>query len=275
MEDASVFNFQFTADPTQHVMVLNVTQESAADFMSAVQKKVADSRQNEAFVFVHGYNTTFEDGLRRTAQLAYDLNFSGAPILYSWPAGDRLWKYSVAEANVDWTFRHLQTFLLDLSQRSGAKRIHLIAHSMGNRALTNALSQFQASGPEKPFHQIVLAAPDIDTGVFKQIASSINKLGDRVTIYASEKDEALVASEKFHSYPRLGQGGKSIFINDMADTVDASKIEGTLLGHSYFGDSEEVLRDIALLFDKGLAPEQRPSLTPRKMKTNVFWEIRK
>ena len=34
----------------------------------------------QAFVFVHGYNVLFEDAVYRTAQLAYDLGFEGAPI---------------------------------------------------------------------------------------------------------------------------------------------------------------------------------------------------
>ncbi len=273
IEGASIFRLEFSEDPKKHVVVRSVIQEDAKDFMSRLRGKVMTSREGEAFVFVHGYNTTFEDGLKRTAQLTYDLNFDGAPVLYSWPAGDKIWKYSVAEANVEWTFRHLQKFLVDLAQQSGAKRIHLIAHSMGNRALTNALSQIQVTGDTKPFHQIILAAPDIDTQVFDQIAASITKVGDRITIYASEKDEALTASQKFHSYRRLGQGGPGIFTHLLTDTIDASRIGGTLLGHSYFGDSDVLLADLSLLLTKNLEPKMRPSLAPQKAKPNFFWQF--
>jgi esterase/lipase superfamily enzyme len=34
----------------------------------------------DAFVFIHGYNVSFEDAARRTGQFAYDLKFVGAPI---------------------------------------------------------------------------------------------------------------------------------------------------------------------------------------------------
>ncbi len=36
---------------------------------------------------MHGYNTSFDNALYRTAQIAYDLDFDGATFLYSWPSG--------------------------------------------------------------------------------------------------------------------------------------------------------------------------------------------
>ena len=49
--------------------------------------------------------------------------------------------YTVDKTNVAWTVPHLKTFLLGIAQRSHAGAIHLIAHSMGNRALTSALRE--------------------------------------------------------------------------------------------------------------------------------------
>jgi esterase/lipase superfamily enzyme len=36
----------------------------------------------EALVFVHGYNVNFNDAVRRAAQIAYDLEFAGIPMVY-------------------------------------------------------------------------------------------------------------------------------------------------------------------------------------------------
>jgi esterase/lipase superfamily enzyme len=36
------------------------------------------SEAHDLLVFIHGYNTTFADALRRTAQIFYDLDFGGA-----------------------------------------------------------------------------------------------------------------------------------------------------------------------------------------------------
>ena len=43
---------------------------------------VSRSPRKDAFVFIHGFNVAFEDAVMRTAQIAYDLGFDGAPILY-------------------------------------------------------------------------------------------------------------------------------------------------------------------------------------------------
>ena len=37
-----------------------------------------------ALIFVHGYNTSFEDALYRNAQIVWDLRYEGLSVLYSW-----------------------------------------------------------------------------------------------------------------------------------------------------------------------------------------------
>ena len=46
----------------------------------------SSSYKDHALVFVHGFNTSFEHALYRTAQIAYNIKFDGAPFLYSWPS---------------------------------------------------------------------------------------------------------------------------------------------------------------------------------------------
>ncbi len=36
--------------------------------------------KDHAFIFVHGYNTSFDYAIYRTAQIAYDLKFDGAAV---------------------------------------------------------------------------------------------------------------------------------------------------------------------------------------------------
>ena len=97
-----------------------------------------DRRVQEALVFIHGYNVSFENAVKRTAQIAYDLQFPGAPVCYSWPSRGGLADYTRDENQAEWTVVHLHTFLQELVQQSGAKSVHLIAHSMGNRAATGS-----------------------------------------------------------------------------------------------------------------------------------------
>jgi hypothetical protein len=128
-------------DPNKHFIIVNRVQQTYEIFYDEVSALVRASVRKEAFVFIHGYNVTFESAIYRTAQFAYDLGFDGAPILYSWPSEGTEVGYPVDQNNNEWTVEHLRWFLEDVSARSGAEMIHLVAHSMGNRALTYALRQ--------------------------------------------------------------------------------------------------------------------------------------
>lgn len=144
-------------------------------------------------MFIHGYNVSFEGAVYRTAQIAYDLGFAGAPVLYSWASNGNLLDYPGDVSNNEWTVAHLAGFLEDLAKAQDAATIHIIAHSMGNRALVQALAKL---GQALRFRQVILTAPDIDAGVFKQLADAVKLHSERVTLYVSSKDAALEASKR-------------------------------------------------------------------------------
>jgi len=265
LETPALTHFEFRADPDHHIVLLKMQQETYEQFYNQVSARVRQSERKEAFVFIHGYRVTFEDAVRRTAQLAYDLTFDGAPIVYTWPSFGALAKYPADEAVVEWTVPHLRWLLEDLAKKIGATTIHLIAHSMGNRAMTGALRSMSVekrSTLPPHFKEIVMAAPDIDAGVFKQIADSIHSSADRITLYASSKDEALLASKEFHGAPRAGEGGKNIVVVPGVDTIDASAVATDLIKHSYFADSTSVVADIFNLIKNELPPTKRFGLFP-------------
>ncbi|HXA18650.1 MAG TPA: alpha/beta hydrolase [Thermoanaerobaculia bacterium] len=227
------------------------------EWLTSLNKRVDADKEQEAFVFIHGFNVTFIDAARRTAQIYYDLGFKGAPIFYSWPSGGNLWNYWADEASVEWSAGHLRNFLDFVAQRSHAKRIHIIAHSMGNRALIHALadlgnrnadaSKAGCTVPPTKFQQVILAAPDLDTDLFLQLESAIKSVTTHVTLYASKRDRAVLASWILHRFNRLGFPSRRSAPPDI-DAVDATAASTDFLGHSYYGQS--VLWDIKLLFDK-------------------------
>ena len=95
----------------------------------------------DVLVFVPGYNVSFVNAVRRTAQLAYDLDFGGVPVLYSWPSAGSAAAYVADGAAADGTQRSIRAFLASLMESTDGGRVHVIAHSMGNRILTEALSR--------------------------------------------------------------------------------------------------------------------------------------
>jgi esterase/lipase superfamily enzyme len=274
-ESPSIWRLEFTKDPARHIVVLRVTPKETAAFNEELRARVASSGRKEAFVFVHGFLTTFEDAARMTAQLAYDLQFDGAPVMYTWPSGARFYHYGAAEANAEWTVNHFIDFVTKVKAAAGVESVHIIAHSMGNRVVTQAMRLLSASSePAKPtFNQVLLTAPDIDADVFRQMSDNIRKSAARVTMYVSENDHALIASRKFHSYPRAGQGGKDLVIVPGIETVDVSEVDTSLVGHSYYGDSRSVVTDIYHLLKQWVPAAQRKYLRPLRAGDALFWRL--
>jgi esterase/lipase superfamily enzyme len=275
LESPSWWHMEFHEDEKRDIMLRKVEPLDRAKFYEQYQAELGKARSRDVFVFVHGYRVSFEDSARRTAQLAYDLGFPGVPVMYSWPSKGTLGGYLADENNVGWTKPHLKQFLSDLSAQSNGARIHLIAHSMGNRALTEAMHDIALVNPTPLFSEVILTAPDIDADYFKnEIAPAIQKIALRVTLYASSDDKALLASKKAHGEQRAGDSAPHIVVVPGIDTVDASGIDTSVLGlgHSYFAEAGPVLADITLLLINDKPPAER-SLREQLEGTGKYWKF--
>jgi esterase/lipase superfamily enzyme len=220
---------------------------------------LADPGQRDVVVYVHGYKNSFENAAIRAAQLAVDLNVPGLTAFYSWPSRDAVSEYNADEAAVETAEKHLVVFLTRIAKETGAARVHIIAHSMGNRLVTRVMQRLSQSEPGLKFGQIILAAPDIDTQVFADLAAAYPKLSERTTLYVSRRDRALEASSWTHSFPRAGYG-PPISVLPGIDTVEVTNIDVSALRHGYVAEQEHVLFDIAMMLRKDTPPSIRPRL---------------
>jgi esterase/lipase superfamily enzyme len=274
--------YTFTADQAamraQYVLLDKVTPLEKSEFVRQLHQQISESRFKDVFIFVHGYNNTFEDAARRTAQMAYDLDFDGTPMLYSWPSQGSASAYAVDEAAVGISGRRLADFLETVVTLSGAQRIHLIAHSMGNRALIEALQTYLAKrAPENRQHifgQIVFTAPDVDRDYFTDAIPSLAGSAERVTLYASDNDYALRTSQFVHGAPRAGTAGDDVIVRLAGlDSIDMSSVPADALGHSYFAANSGAIYDIFRLLWRGDPPPQRCGMSNRKAGSSltVWW----
>ena len=261
-------------DPQRHFVIVSRRQQTYDEFYADLGGVVSRSEEKQAFVFIHGFNVSFEGAVFRTAQIAYDLGFDGAPILYSWPSQESLTPigYATDAATNEWTVPHLRSFLDDVARRSGARRVHLIAHSMGNKALVNALAGMPPSATRK-FAQIVLTAPDIDADVFVQLADAVRRSGQMATLYVSANDKALLASKSLQTYRRAGDTSGGVVIVPGIDTVDVSAVDTNLVGHFYYGENTSVISDMFLVLAHGMPPSKRPRLRPVGAGPGRFWRF--
>ena len=253
-------------------------------FVAAVRQHQAEAGQfkDHAFIFVHGYNNTFDDALFRTAQIAYDLGGDGRPFgtafLYSWPSGG-LFNYVNDKDNARRDATRLRAFIQLVVQQSGARVVHLIAHSMGNVPMMEALENYQApAGATGSIGQVILAAPDMDVIDFQRIAASIRGfVGGRVTLYANGTDRALQAARTFYQgTPRVGEvPAAGPVVAAGIDSIDITRLGTELFSadHALYAERKEIVEDIVRLMLKGEhPPELRSSrYLPLPRGTEKFW----
>ena len=245
----------------KYALITRITAAGQERFLSQLDDALIDRDSYSLLLFVHGFNTRFEDALIRSAQLSTDLSRRdvfdvGVPTLFSWPSagnvsledyqGDR--DRSLASA------AYLEQFLELLTANADVDRINIVAHSMGNRVLTQALEDFAADylethGESGIEFRIILVAADVDREIFDATAGIIDNMRANITIYTSDADKALQVSNIVNQKMRLGDTDTNrpyIRENEFYQTVDATGVATELfgLGHNYYSDNPFILGDM-------------------------------
>ena len=265
--------FEFRENPDEHLALEHVQLMTTTEFQDEVRSRAAGIAWREALVFIHGYNTSFEDAARRTAQLGYDLNFGGVMALFSWPSVSGELDYSRDVQDAMYAWPHLKEFLELLAKEGELNRIHVIAHSMGNQCLAEAVRMgIDLNGCR--FDECILAAPDVDAQIFKRdVANRMSKETGRLSLYASRNDKALQMSKVPNRYPRLGDCDPITVLAGM-ESIDISRVPTDWLGHSTFAMSPELINDIRQMIDDNLPAASRLGMQVKPVSgTLEYWEF--
>jgi hypothetical protein len=93
-----------------------------------------------------------------------------------------------------------------------------------------------------------------------QLLPKILPTAKRTTLYCSQNDWALYASDRFNDGPRAGDWSDQVIVAAGLDTVDASEMDTELLGHSYYGSCMPLIEDVRMLLTQNLPPQDRSLL---------------
>jgi len=267
-------------DPGKHFTIKSLEALPRSELLTLVRARIAAARafRDQALVFIHGFNTGFDQAVYRTAQLAYDLQFDGAAFLYSWPAGDGVMGYARDRDSATQAEPYLKEFLELVVRETGARSVSVIAHSMGNLPLLSVLREL---GPSLPpgvrLNELILAAPDVDRDVFSNLISAIRGYGRGITLYCSANDRAMVASRQVAGgLPRAGDvTSDGPVILPGVDTIDVTETSTDLLAlnHSLYAEKGALLNDIGLLLQTGERPPDKriPILQRVRTARGDFW----
>jgi esterase/lipase superfamily enzyme len=251
-------------DPAKDFAAIDLTiYDSGKAFTTAV----AD-RGDRVLVFIHGYNTGFDDGVYRLTQIAQDTGYPGTPILFSWASGAKTRDYVYDKDSSTAARDDLEETLVMLSKSPRIKSIDVIAHSMGNWLAMETLRQLAIAGNRDlggKLGYVVLASPDIDVDIFKKQMMRYGKPDRPFVVLLSADDRALRFSSLIAG--KQARVGDDANANELAalgvTVVDLSTVEsGDKLNHAKFADNPVLVQ---LLGERLRLPE---SLQPTQQQAN-------
>lgn len=263
-------------DPAKHFIVESLTGMTEEAFRRLMASALGRSTK-DVLLFVHGYNNSMEFAALRAAQIQHDIRFPGPVIIFSWPSQASARKYhrdeELAKDSVDSLVKVLEQLFLAHRSAIQPGRIHIIAHSMGNRVLLESLAKIAQSNnppPNGAIGHVVLAAPDVSHQQFLLTFPRAAGLAQSVMMYFCKEDKALRTSRALHVDSRIGE--QLVALPPLIN-VDASKANTSILGHDYFVTRSPLLIDLEMHLRYNTPPAQRPTLRKATIQGFTYWHF--
>jgi esterase/lipase superfamily enzyme len=219
--------------------------------------------KRRVFVFIHGYNTMFAEGLYRFTQIVNDADAPAVPVLFTWASRGHVTDY-VYDSNSATAARDELEHTLRLVFASNAEEVNILAHSMGNWVTVEALRQIKISAKLPPMNKlgaVVLAAPDIDIDVFKSQMRRFGKPRKPFFLIVSHDDKAL----RFSDFIAGGKARLGSYTNDAdltalgAVVIDLTDVKSTdRSNHAKFAQLAEIAPEMRQVFEGGVPTQGKP-----------------
>ena len=263
-------------------------------FVSSIKAAPGFGGEQGILIFVHGYNNSFVEALRRAAQFAADGGFPGPIIAFSWPSDGSVLRYFHDEDRLPTTRFGFHDFMNAIEKLLPREKINLLAHSMGTRVVLNytgTLKQIPSGVAKGRYRSLTLAASDGQIEFLRAQEDFLPDIASLITIYFSEHDRALWVSSRIHHAVRLGNISADKLFSDpetapLADAgfdfVNAARIDKAFLTfsprHGYVFDKPHGLADLSALVIEGVDAKDRSAQKPglivvRQNAGRKYWEL--
>lgn len=246
-------------------------------------------------VFIHGFDNSFEDAIKRAGFNRAWFADGGAPgattvVAFTWPSMGQLLAtnptsltsgYRTDQSVAGSSGFHIAKFFLEIDKLTAAfrqakpkGRVFLLAHSMGNWALQAGVQSWfqQRASADVVFDEVFLAAADERFDSFEQPAggrlSLLSRLAKRVSIYSSDLDTIIWLSNSVNGIPRIGFEGPKDKSNQhvyppatfrmrgCGGVMDYNYFDTFDASHQYYRRSKKVRKDIVAMMTGG--PSGKP-----------------
>ena len=225
--------------------------------------------QSDIIIYIHGFSKTLDNSICDSVRIYDRLNlidnaYSPHMVVFSWPSdgqlsGDGYISDKDDAKQTKYSLAYTLKTIKNLPNRLG-KKIHLIAHSMGNFVLRHGFNQYKINNSgalNKIFNEIALVEADDDNDAFSSNDKfvDLNKIADRVNIFFNNNDHALNYSDAaFNNFPRLGAVGpdkpgklpSNVKLYNETGNINSEQHEYLIKGHEddFYKEFIKVLKGI-------------------------------
>jgi len=239
-------------NPERDFVTLRADRLDLAQAKANFNARMKRTPGRRVLIFVHGFNTRFEEAVYRFAQIVHDARVDVAPVLFTWPSGGNVTDYVYDRDSAVYSRDALEVVLQALVDDPYVDSISILAHSMGNYLAMESLRQMSIRdrGLSPKIRDVMLASPDIDVDVFRRQIAEIDA-GPRpaqFTLFVSRDDRALgLSSFLARDSTRLGaldpnkEPYRSILEQGRVNVVDLTGMASNdFTNHGKFASGEVV-----------------------------------
>lgn len=208
--------------------------------------------KGRALIFVHGFNTRYDDAVFRFAQFVHDSGTEFTPILFTWPSRGKVIAYNYDRESTNYSRDAFEALLRTAAADPSVKEIAILAHSMGTWLTMETLRQMAIRDGRLPpkIHDVILASPDIDGDVFRRQIARLGQPRPRLTLFVSRDDKALDLSRLIAGdVERVGaidpriEPWKSTITKENVTVFDLTDVETSdKLAHGKYAASSDVVQ---------------------------------
>ena len=182
-------------DPARDFVTTRADRMDLKEARANFDQRIAKSPSRHVLIFVHGYNTRFEEAVYRFAQITHDAHADVVPVLFTWPSRGRPLQYFYDRESANYSRDALEAVLRAVVEDPNVASVSMLSHSLGNLVAVEALRQMaiRDHGLSRKIKDIMLASPDIDVDVFRRQIAEI-EIDDKqppMTLFVSQDDRAL------------------------------------------------------------------------------------
>jgi esterase/lipase superfamily enzyme len=238
--------------------------------VSEFVKDIINTPDENILVFVHGYNNSDEDVLKRHRELKAGLQrqgYAGDIITFAWPSGNNSLMYLEDRHDAKQTAMELVYSCINLLAKQQGKdctvNVHLLAHSTGAYVIREAFDDAETTKSTAEVNwvvsQIMFISGDISSDAMSETqAASVYRHCARLTNYYNPFDSILAISnvKRVGVKNRVGRiglpedaPGKAVDVN-CGNYYDANKdkldVKIGAHSHSWYFYSDEWYKDAVL-----------------------------